>query len=57
MHVRKVRETDTGGKPTPYGTPLLFEFNSTMSGYSLCKPIQKLFTSLGEQLVGEQTSL
>jgi len=57
MHVRKVRETDTGGKPTPYIEPLLFEFNSTMSGYMMLKPNTKLFTSLGEQLVGEQTSL
>lgn len=57
MHVRKVRETDTGGKPTPYSEPLLFEFNSTTSGYMLLKPNTKLFTSLGEQLVGEQTSL
>lgn len=57
MHVRKVRETDTGGKPTPYAEPLMFEFNSTMSGYTLQKPNGRLFTSLGEQLIGSQTSL
>lgn len=57
MHVRKVREVDTGGKPTPYAEPLLFEFNSTMSGYTLQKPDGRLFTSLGEQLIGNQTSL
>ena len=54
MHVRKVREVDTGGKPTPYAQPMIFELNSTQSGFSMHAPHQKLFTSLGEQLVGKQ---
>ena len=54
MHVRKVREVDTGGKPTPYAQPMIFELNSTQSGFSMHAPNQKLFTSLGEQLVGKQ---
>tara|TARA_R110002074_G_scaffold160473_1_gene317975 strand:+ start:5157 stop:6953 length:1797 start_codon:yes stop_codon:yes gene_type:complete len=57
MHVRKVRETDTGGKPTSFHEPLLFEFNSTMSGYSLMGPRPKLFTTLGEKLIGVQRGI
>jgi hypothetical protein len=57
MHVRKVRETDTGGKPTPFAQPLYFEFNSSMSGFGCCKPESKLFTPLGQQLIGKQDVL
>lgn len=57
MHVRKVRETDTGGKPTSFHLPLLFEFNSTMSGYSLMGPKPRLFTTLGEKLIGKQRGI
>ena len=54
MHVRKVREVDTGGKPTPFLEPLMFEFNSTQSGFGLIGPNPKLFPSLGEKIIGKQ---
>ena len=57
MHVRKVREVDTGGKPTPFLEPLIFEFNSTQSGFGLMGPQPKLFGSLGEKMIGTQGTL
>jgi len=57
MHVRKVREVDTGGKPTPFLEPLMFEFNSTQSGFALIGPEPKLFENLGEKMVGRQGTL
>lgn len=57
MHVRKVREVDTGGKPTPFLEPLMFEFNSTQSGFSLFGPEPTLFPTLGDKLRGQQRQL
>jgi len=57
MHVRKVREVDTGGKPTPFLEPLMFEFNSTQSGFGLAGPEPKLFPTLSEKLVGKQSEI
>lgn len=57
MHVRKVRETDTGGKPTPYSEPLFFKFNNTHSAFSLEGPIQGFFSPLGEKVVGTQSMI
>lgn len=54
MHVRKVREVDTGGKPTPFHEPLIFEFNSTQSGFGLHGPEPWLFSTIGEKVVGKQ---
>jgi len=54
VHVRKVRETDTGGSPTAFDSPLRFEFNHNQTGYAIAGPKPKLFTTLGEQLVGKQ---
>jgi len=56
MHVRKVREVDTGGKPTPFFEPLMFEFNQSASGFSLLAPESQLFTNLVEKKKGMQTS-
>jgi hypothetical protein len=33
MHVRKVREVETGGEPTPYGEPVYFEMNASATGF------------------------
>lgn len=55
MHVRKVRETDTGGRPTPFFEPLLFEFNQMASGFSLLAPESTLFEPLVEKLHGKQS--
>ncbi len=57
MHVRKVRETDTGGQPTPFAEPLYFSFNKTHSAFNLEGPVQTFFSPLGEQVVGKQASI
>tara|TARA_Y100000015_G_scaffold43107_1_gene52280 strand:- start:10051 stop:11853 length:1803 start_codon:yes stop_codon:yes gene_type:complete len=57
MHVRKVRETDTGGTPTPYAEPLFFKFNNTHSAFSLEGPVQGFFSPLGEKVVGTQSRI
>ena len=33
LHVRKVRETETGGQPTPIDEPILFEMNRESTGF------------------------
>ena len=35
FHMRKVREVETGGRPTPFLEPLYFELNSSMTGFSI----------------------
>jgi hypothetical protein len=34
LHCRKERETETGGEPTPYNSPLMFEMNSSKTGFT-----------------------
>lgn len=35
FHMRKVREVETGGRPTPFLEPLYFELNSEMTGFTI----------------------
>jgi len=44
MHIRKVREVETGGRPTPFLEPLYFELNSTMTAFTING--QPLFSAL-----------
>lgn len=45
FHVRKVREVETGGQPTPIDSPLFFEMNSSFTSFAL--PTQgKLFNGI-----------
>lgn len=50
FHVRKVRETETGGSPTSYNEPLMFQMNASKTGFTnaLGKP---MFSTLGSQEV------
>lgn len=48
FHVRKIRETETGGSPTSYNEPLMFEMNASKTGFTNALG-QKLFTPLGEE--------
>jgi hypothetical protein len=32
IHVRKVRNTETGGSPTPFDQPVVFQLNHTKTG-------------------------
>jgi hypothetical protein len=47
FHMRKVREVETGGRPTPFLEPLYFELNGTMTGFSINGQylFQDLFTT------------
>jgi hypothetical protein len=38
VHVRKIKECETGGRPTPMDTPVLFEMWGNNAGYSIHDP-------------------
>lgn len=44
LHVRKIRETETGGMPTPFDSPFRMIMNSSMTGYFCPEGENKLFT-------------
>jgi hypothetical protein len=48
FHVRKIRETETGGSPTSYNEPLMFEMNASKTGFTnaLGRP---MFQALGQE--------
>ena len=56
FHMRKVREVETGGRPTPFLEPLYFELNSTMTAFSINgKPLfQDILT---REIVGKQAEI
>lgn len=49
IHVRKVREVKTGGQPTPLDEPLLFNINSTMTGFLSLETSSGLFEPIVNQ--------
>lgn len=49
FHVRKVRETETGGSPTSISNPILFEMNSTASAFYHVGSAGKMFRPLSEE--------
>ena len=51
FHQRKVREVETGGRPTPFLEPLYFELNSEMTGFTINGHylFQDLFTTKNGQ--------
>jgi len=53
FHVRKVREVETGGKPTGYLEPLMFELNGSMTAFSIGG--RPLFDDLFTSQSGKQT--
>ena len=55
MHMRKVREVETGGRPTPFLDPLYFELNSEMTGFSING--NYLFDDLFTKKNGQQTEI
>ena len=44
LHVRKVRETETGGQPTAFDSPFELVMNASMTGYFCPVGATKLFT-------------
>lgn len=55
FHMRKVREVETGGRPTPFLEPLYFELNSSMTGFSING--NYLFQDLFSTKNGQQTEI
>jgi hypothetical protein len=52
VHVRKVRDVETGGEPTPIEEPIRFEMNLSRTAFRVYKTQKLLFDSV--QLKGEQ---
>lgn len=46
IHVRKVRETKTGGQPTPIDDPFMMVMNSSMTGFMALNNNEALFKSI-----------
>lgn len=51
FHVRKIRETETGGMPSPLDTPLMLTMNSTKTGFTFAGKLlfQPLFDARAAQ--------
>jgi len=48
-HVRKEREQETGGEPTPFDSPLTMSMNSSATAFIVGNNGEKLFEPLGNQ--------
>jgi hypothetical protein len=46
FHVRKVRETETGGQPTMIDSPVLFELEQSNTAFVNKKTNKRLFESI-----------
>lgn len=46
FHVRKVRETETGGEPTPWDNPFYFKMNDENTGFDSQEKLTALFKPL-----------
>jgi hypothetical protein len=49
IHIRKVRETETGGQPTPIDDPILFTMNMSHTSFRLNSTGSELFETIGNQ--------
>jgi hypothetical protein len=56
VHVRKCRETETGGEPTSLDKPILLEMNNSRTSFRLSNG-QNLFPPLGSITENLQGSL
>ena len=53
FHVRKIRETETGGSPTSYNDPIMFEMNASKTGFTNQRG-KLMFTPLGKEEVKQE---
>ena len=56
FHVRKVRETETGGQPTPFDEPLKFVLNTQGTGFRIKTTFKELFDPIQLKTEPEQMS-
>jgi hypothetical protein len=57
FHVRKVRETETGGEPTPIDEPILFEMNRENTGFVGKQSRLGLFTTIVSEKYSQRLPL
>ena len=53
FHVRKIREVETGGAPTSYNDPMMFEMNASKTGFTNQRG-KLMFTPLGKEEVKQE---
>lgn len=46
LHIRKVRDVETGGEPTPIEEPVRFEMNTSRTGFRMYKTQKHLFENM-----------
>ena len=55
LHIRKVRDVETGGEPTPIEEPVRFEMNTSRTGFRMYKTQKHLFENMdfngGDQVI------
>tara|TARA_R110000751_G_C13770076_1_gene480044 strand:- start:259 stop:2067 length:1809 start_codon:yes stop_codon:yes gene_type:complete len=49
FHVRKTREVETGGQPTPWEDPVKFSFNTQATGFRITTTFKELFQPIQMQ--------
>jgi len=49
LHVRKVRETETGGQPTPIDDPITFTMNTSHTAFRISSTGEELFQTLDKE--------
>lgn len=55
IHIRKVREVETGGQPTPIDEPILFTMNTSRTAFRSCSSGKELFQPIGKEFDKYQT--
>ena len=54
VHIRKVRETETGGQPTPWDDPIKFIFNTQATGFRIKTTFKELYDPVQIQQAEQQ---
>jgi hypothetical protein len=49
LHVRKVRETETGGQPTPIDDPITFTMNTSHTAFRISSTGEELFQTVDKE--------
>jgi hypothetical protein len=49
LHVRKVRETETGGQPTPIDAPITFTMNTSHTAFRVNSTRKELYQPIAMQ--------
>ena len=55
LHVRKVRETETGGQPTPIDDPILFTMNTSHTAFRVARTGKELYQTIDTEFNNYKT--